>query len=69
MKDLKLSLQLLLQKLNKLVVANENLLNKQFVFAEKSSLDYRFAELQEWINPKLDVANDLAVTFLLKLMK
>ena len=40
MKDLKLSLQLLLQKLNKLVVANENLLNKQFVFAEKSSSDY-----------------------------
>ena len=42
--------------MKELVEAKENLLDKQFVFAEKSSLDYDSEELQEWIKPKLDVA-------------
>ena len=61
------SLRLLQQKLKELVEAKENLLDKQFVYAEKSSLDYDSEELQEWINPKLDVANDLADTLFVKI--
>ena len=56
------SLRLLQQKLKELVEAKENLLDKQFVYAEKSSLDYESEELQEWINPKSDTANDLPDT-------
>ena len=61
------SLRLLQQKLKELVEAKENLIDKQIVLAEKSSLDYESEELQEWINPKLDVANDLADTLFVKI--
>ena len=37
------------------------------MLAEKSSLDYESEELQEWINPKLDTANDLAGTLFVKI--
>ena len=37
------------------------------MYAEKSSLDYDSEELQEWISPKLDVANDLADTLFIKI--
>ena len=30
-------------------------------------MDYGSKELQEWINPKLDVSNDLANTFFVKI--
>ena len=61
------SLRLLQQKLKELVEAKENLIDKQIVLAEKSSLDYESEELQEWINPKLDTANDLADTLFVKI--
>ena len=61
------SLRLLQQKLKELVEAKENLIDKQIVLAEKSSLDYESEELQEWINPKLDTANDLADMLFVKI--
>ena len=33
----------------------ENILEKEFVYPEKSSLDYESEKLQEWINLNIDV--------------
>ena len=54
------SMRLLQQKLTQLNEAKDNLIEKQCVYAEKTGQETDSEELQQWINPKLDAANDLA---------
>ena len=61
------SLRLLQQKLTQLNEAKENLLDKQCVYADKTGQETDSDELQQWINPKLDAANDLADLLFLKI--
>ena len=53
-------IRLLKQKLDKLYVAIDDLQEKHIVFADKTGADIESEPLQTWINPKLDVANELA---------
>ena len=61
------SLRLLQQKLTQLNEAKENLLDKQCTYADKTGQETDSDELQQWINPKLDAANDLADLLFLKI--
>ena len=61
------TLRLLQQKLKELNEAKENLLDKQFVYTEKASLELHCDEVQEWINPRLDTTNDLADMLFVKI--
>ena len=54
------SMRLLKQKMLKLNEAKDDLLEKHYVYAEKTSQDIESEELTEWISSKLDAANDLA---------
>ena len=54
-----ISIRLLQQKLTKTHKAKEDLLNKHYLYAEKSGKELDSAELTEWINPRVDEANDV----------
>ena len=51
---------LLRQKMSQLIDAKEDLLEKHITYADKSNLDTASDDLRNWINPKLDEANDLS---------
>ena len=53
-------IRLLKQKLDKLNVAISDLQEKHIIFADKTGADIESEDLQNWINTKLDVANELA---------
>ena len=54
-----ISTRLLRQKYEKVIAAKDTLINKHFLYAEKSRKDLNSEELLEWLTPKLDEANDL----------
>ena len=54
------SMRLLKTKLEKLVMDKEDLLRKHCIYAEKANKDLQSEELQDFINPQMDEANDLA---------
>ena len=46
--------------MSQLIDAKEDLLEKHITYADKSNLDTASDDLRNWINPKLDEANDLS---------
>ena len=52
--------RLLQNKLDRVLNDKDNLVDKHYIYAEKSGLDLDSADMLDWLTPKLDAATDLA---------